>query len=219
MMCQLQYQSWDDRTVSIDLRPGRYRVGRNADNDIVIDELAVSGRHCLIKVGPDGKMRVEDQGSTSGIFVDGAPVDAAEVKPGQMLHLGTFMVKILGSDSDRSSTEGARMESVPLSDGSYSCLKHQDQRATYECEHCFHLFCDACLPDEFDKETSNMVCPNCGKEAIVIDWSGLNMSSRDAAMEMMPDSVKRALNYWNKWKDFRETQNGSKGGTDKNQSD
>lgn len=203
MMFQLQYHTWDDRKVSVDLKPGRYRVGRNDDNDIFIDELAVSGLHCLLTVEPGGVMRIQDAGSISGVYVEGAPVDKCVVAPGQIIHLGTFMVKVMGSDGADMSTSQEHLESVPLSDGSYSCLKHQDQRAGYECEHCFHLFCDACLPATLDSPHAQPSCPACGQDAKVVDWSGLGMTQRDAAMEILPETVQKALNYWDKWKQYR----------------
>jgi len=204
MMFQLQYHTWDDQKVSVDLKPGRYRVGRNAGNDIVIDELAVSGEHCVLTVEQGGTMRIQDAGSVSGVYVDGAPVDACVVGAGQIIHLGTFMIKVLGTDDGGATASVEHLESVQLNDGSYSCLKHQDQRAAYECEHCFHLFCEACLPKGTGNQATASTCPACGREAQAIDWSGLGMTSRDAAMELVPDSVKTALNYWNKWKRFQD---------------
>lgn len=211
MMLKLQYHTWDDRKVSVDLKPGRYRVGRNDDNDIVIDELAVSGEHCLLTVDAGGVMRIQDVGTVSGVFVEGAPVDTCVVAPGQMIHLGTFMIKVLAEDTSESSSPAPHLESVPLSDGSYSCLNHQDQRAVYECEHCFHLFCHACLASGLDSQHAPPVCPACGKEAKAIDWSGLHLTKRDAAMQMLPDSVKTALNYWEKLKQFRDGKSVNKG--------
>ena len=202
-MIQLQYRTWDDRTVSIDLKPGRYRLGRNAGNDIVIDELAVSGEHCLLTVEPNGLLRIQDAGSVSGVYVEGAPVDTCVVAPGQMIHLGTFMIKVRCAAGEESPSSEDRLESILLSDGSYSCLKHQDQRAAYECGHCYHLFCDACLATGTCSTPSPPTCPACGKVAKAVDWSGLSMTQGEAAMEILPDSVKTALHYWDKWRQFR----------------
>ena len=152
-------------------------------------------------------MQIQDAGSVQGVCVDGAPVDSCEVAPGQIIHLGTFMIKVLGSDDGGTTAAVEHLESVPLEDGSYSCLTHQDQRASFECEHCFHLFCEGCLPKGTGHQAGACVCPVCGREAKAIDWSGLSMTSREAAMELVPDSVKTALSYWQKWKQFRDDKN------------
>ena len=39
---KLQYRTWDEKERIILLGPGEHRIGRIADNDVVIDELAVS---------------------------------------------------------------------------------------------------------------------------------------------------------------------------------
>jgi RNA polymerase subunit RPABC4/transcription elongation factor Spt4 len=85
-----------------------------------------------------------------------------------------------------------------LKDGSYSCLIHQQQRALYECERCNSLHCDLCGPSD---EESSVICPHCGYDSKTIDWSGLTMTARDAAVEMIPDSVKKAWSYWEKWQE------------------
>jgi ABC-type multidrug transport system ATPase subunit/pSer/pThr/pTyr-binding forkhead associated (FHA) protein len=49
---------------------GRWRVGRAADNELVIDSPLVSGRHLLIERA-EGRLWLTDLGSTNGSFVNG----------------------------------------------------------------------------------------------------------------------------------------------------
>ncbi len=44
-------------------------IGRATDNDIVINRAAVSARHCRIGMDEDGRLWLEDTGSTNGTFV------------------------------------------------------------------------------------------------------------------------------------------------------
>ncbi len=197
---KLQYRTWDEREVTIPLGSGKHRIGRTADNDVVIDELAVSGHHCSVTIDPQGA-RIADEDSISGTFLDGAFVQSSPLKPGQTINLGTLMVKVLGGETLQAPDgSGESLESVLLDDGSYSCLQHQDQRAGFECPSCHHLFCATCVPSMNEQP----VCPNCGKDADVIDWSGFEMTPKDAAFDLMPDNLKKAWGYWQKWKSRRD---------------
>jgi len=197
---KLQYRTWDEREVTIPLGSGKHRIGRTADNDVVIDELAVSDHHCLVTIDHSGA-QIADEDSVHGTFLDGALVQSSPLKPGQTINLGTLMVKVLGNELTQSSVGSEKpLESVLLEDGSYSCLKHQDQRAGFECPSCHLLFCVNCVSSIEEQP----VCPNCGKDADVIDWSGLEMTPKDAAFDMMPDNLKKAWGYWQKWKARRD---------------
>jgi hypothetical protein len=70
------------------LAPGRTRVGRAPDNDLVIPEPAVSGYHLLLTSGPDG-VEVRDLGSTNGTFVNEERVQSTSVlNAGDLLRVG-----------------------------------------------------------------------------------------------------------------------------------
>ena len=178
--------------------PGKHRIGRTAGNDVVIYELAVSDHHCILTIENNGAS-IADNGSIHGTFIDGALIHQCQVRPGQIINLGTLMVKLLAGNEVSGRKTDATLESVPLEDGSFSCLKHPDMRATYECPSCNHLFCDACL----SKKVVQPPCPGCGKDAEAIDWSGLEITLKEAAFELMPDSMKKAWGYWRKWQSRR----------------
>jgi pSer/pThr/pTyr-binding forkhead associated (FHA) protein len=57
-------------------------IGRNAENDVQIDNAAVSGVHARLTLSPE--LLVEDLGSTNGTLVGGAKI--AKPTP---IHLGT----------------------------------------------------------------------------------------------------------------------------------
>jgi pSer/pThr/pTyr-binding forkhead associated (FHA) protein len=57
-------------------------LGRDAGNDIVINDEAASARHALVEFA-DGEWWVEDAGSTNGTVVNGAVVRSRE-----RLHFG-----------------------------------------------------------------------------------------------------------------------------------
>jgi ABC transport system ATP-binding/permease protein len=66
------------------------RIGRDPDNDVVIDAPMVSRRHARLVVDGDGA-RIEDLGSSNGTYVNGVRVrGAAVVRPGDRVGLGSY---------------------------------------------------------------------------------------------------------------------------------
>lgn len=69
-------------------------IGRHADNDIQLDDSAVSGRHARIRQVPndylDGHNDVylEDLGSTNGTQVNGLPISKYLLKNGDQVQIG-----------------------------------------------------------------------------------------------------------------------------------
>lgn len=62
-------------------------VGRNAENDIQIDDVAVSGVHARITLSPT--LLIEDLGSTNGTLVGGVKIE--QPTP---LHIGTAITLV-----------------------------------------------------------------------------------------------------------------------------
>ncbi len=82
--------SWVGRTYQ--LGPGRLLVGRAPDSDIALDDEGVSRRHALFVCTPDGKVSVEDLGSTNGTSVDGTRIEVHELRGGEKLRFGSATV-------------------------------------------------------------------------------------------------------------------------------
>ena len=62
-------------------------LGRRPYNDIVIDNLAVSGEHAIMQlVGQD--VFIEDLNSTNGTTVNNAPVQEWQLADGDVIRLG-----------------------------------------------------------------------------------------------------------------------------------
>jgi predicted component of type VI protein secretion system len=78
-----------------ELKPGAYRVGRAAGNDIRIEDASMSGSHAEIIV-QGGMIVIKDLGSTNGVFINGSPVKYGELRPGQSLRLGWVDMVLVG---------------------------------------------------------------------------------------------------------------------------
>lgn len=68
-------------------------LGRRSTNSIVISDNAVSGEHCRLTYS-DGKVIVEDMGSTNGTILNGEKITVSEIKNGDVLILGKTKYKI-----------------------------------------------------------------------------------------------------------------------------
>ncbi|MEV8318542.1 FHA domain-containing protein [Streptomyces sp. NPDC059900] len=77
------------RPTSVRPLPARtVRIGRAADNDLVIDDLVVSRRHAELRVLADGSYEIVDLGSHNGTYLNGQPVARAPVAPGDIVGVG-----------------------------------------------------------------------------------------------------------------------------------
>lgn len=76
---------------------GDTELGRHLSNDIVLDDITVSRRHCTIRV-TDQKISLLDAGSTNGSYVNGQRVDAAPLAAGDRLLIGKFHLMVARGD-------------------------------------------------------------------------------------------------------------------------
>jgi hypothetical protein len=72
----------------------RTTIGRRPQNDIQIDNLAVSGEHAAI-VSVANDCILEDLGSTNGTLVNGAPVKKHLLRDNDVIELGKFKLKFV----------------------------------------------------------------------------------------------------------------------------
>ena len=70
------------------LVPGRFVIGRTADNDLAVDSKYISRHHAQIVTSPEGTSAIEDLNSTNGIYVRGKRVRRHRLAPGDVVKLG-----------------------------------------------------------------------------------------------------------------------------------
>ena len=76
----------------VQLTKDRTSLGRRPYNDIVIDNLAVSGEHAVLQMsGPD--VLVEDLNSTNGTYVNGKAVKKQLLQNSDMVEIGKYKIK------------------------------------------------------------------------------------------------------------------------------
>ena len=78
---------------TFELEPGFNTLGRNPTNDFRVHDVTVSSFHCEIVVSEDSVL-VRDLGSTNGTYIDGQPVQEAQLTSGQILRLGSAELRL-----------------------------------------------------------------------------------------------------------------------------
>jgi pSer/pThr/pTyr-binding forkhead associated (FHA) protein len=76
----------------------RLTIGRKPENDIPIDNLAVSGKHSLIITILDDSF-LEDLGSTNGTYVNGKLVKKHALKDGDVIAIGKHELKYVNENA------------------------------------------------------------------------------------------------------------------------
>jgi len=87
----------DGRTRVIELGDGWSRIGRSRSADIRLDDPTVSRRHAVIVRTPEEDLRVLDDRSMNGIYVNGEPVDWSPLADGDELQIGRYTLNVIES--------------------------------------------------------------------------------------------------------------------------
>jgi pSer/pThr/pTyr-binding forkhead associated (FHA) protein len=97
----------------VNLTKDRTTIGRRSHNDLVIDNLAVSGEHAVVfRAGDD--IYLEDLGSTNGTTVNGQPIKKHLLQSGDFIEIGKYRLKFLADGSTASEGEVDFDTSQPL---------------------------------------------------------------------------------------------------------
>jgi pSer/pThr/pTyr-binding forkhead associated (FHA) protein len=82
----------------VSLTKDRTTIGRRSHNDLVIDNLAVSGEHAvMIMSGND--VYLEDLGSTNGTTVNGQPIKKHLLQHADTVEIGKYRIRFLANGS------------------------------------------------------------------------------------------------------------------------
>ena len=96
--------SLDDNLIKVvPLNKDRMTLGRRPYNDIVVDNLAVSGEHAALQViGHD--YFIEDLNSTNGTYINEQKVKRQILKNGDTIEIGKYAIKYVQDGFNTSST-------------------------------------------------------------------------------------------------------------------
>ncbi len=79
----------------VQLTKDKTTLGRRPYNDIVIDNLAVSGEHAVLQMS-GGEVVLEDLNSTNGTYLNGKAVKKQQLQNGDSIEIGKYKIKFVG---------------------------------------------------------------------------------------------------------------------------
>ena len=114
-MLKLRFKLDDEERV-VPLAGSEIRLGRSADNEVVLPDYSVSRRHAVIR--PDGgEWYVHDLKSTNGVQLNRAEVERAVIRSGDLLEIGIFELRVEGRNeipTERLGDDEAPSREAPL---------------------------------------------------------------------------------------------------------
>src|SRR3954447_8916485 len=81
-----------DRGKRFDLTLPETRIGRGADQDVVLSDIAVSRRHITVLM-EGARFRLRDLGSGNGTLVNGQRIDTVLLNDGDHIELGNTVLR------------------------------------------------------------------------------------------------------------------------------
>ncbi|MCA0326853.1 MAG: FHA domain-containing protein [Proteobacteria bacterium] len=97
----------------VQLTKDRVTIGRRPYNDVVIDNLAVSGEHAVVEMTGALAM-LEDLGSTNGTYVNGRVIKKQVLVHEDTIEIGKYKLKFLERESGDSQSAATGPSSVLL---------------------------------------------------------------------------------------------------------
>jgi hypothetical protein len=79
------------------LQKDRTTLGRSPDNDIVLENMVVSGHHCVFELHGLADVIIEDLRSTNGTYINGKMVRRQKLNDGDVIAIGNFRVQYLAA--------------------------------------------------------------------------------------------------------------------------
>lgn len=95
------------------LNKERTTIGRKPDNDIQIDNLAISGHHAVITC-ITGDAFLEDQNSTNGTYLNGQPVKKNVLRANDVIELGKYRIKFIADDAKPGTSQSEMVDTAAL---------------------------------------------------------------------------------------------------------
>ncbi len=91
----LALQDDDGKIISFQIERGWTRIGRSPTADLRLDDPSVSRRHALIVAEPGKPLRVLDDRSLNGVFLNGETIEWAALHDGDELAVGRYRLFVL----------------------------------------------------------------------------------------------------------------------------
>jgi pSer/pThr/pTyr-binding forkhead associated (FHA) protein len=113
-MLKMELKFKDRILKHIDTDKSEITIGRGANNDIQIDNLAVSSNHAKL-VKQSGSYRVEDLNSTNGTYLNDISIQKSNLSPDDIVTIGKHDLKIKSIDETEPVVEDLADKTIKVS--------------------------------------------------------------------------------------------------------
>ena len=97
------------------LKNNRTTLGRRPYNDIVLDNMVVSGEHCVFELQGIADVYIEDLGSTNGTYINGHMIKSRQLlRNNDIITIGNFRVQFLATSVHEQPGLQKETTSMPL---------------------------------------------------------------------------------------------------------
>jgi len=100
----------------VQLTKDRTSLGRRPYNDIVIDNMAVSGEHAVLQLSGN-ETYIEDLNSTNGTYVNGKTVKKQQLQPDDVVEIGKYKIQYVSQSQPSSAGTGAANGAIKVMSG------------------------------------------------------------------------------------------------------
>jgi pSer/pThr/pTyr-binding forkhead associated (FHA) protein len=114
----------------VQLTKDKTTLGRRPYNDIVIDNLAVSGEHASLQMSGN-EVFLEDLNSTNGTYLNGKAIKKQQLQNGDAIEIGKYKIKFVGDEAadnfDKTQIVRAKPAAPPVQPPARSrcrCFRH-----------------------------------------------------------------------------------------------
>jgi pSer/pThr/pTyr-binding forkhead associated (FHA) protein len=104
-MLQLILKFQDTVVGKYPFKKGPVKIGRRDTNDIIIDNMSVSGNHAIIDEYEPGKFAIFDRDSLNGTFVSGKRISKEPLKEGDVISIGKHRIFVSFLSEDEAGAE------------------------------------------------------------------------------------------------------------------
>lgn len=101
---------------TFEIAEGRTSIGRNTNNILVFDSDTISGRHCVIE-RKDKHFAISDLGSTNGTRVNSREIEKADLRPKDLVQIGSMEFMFDAEDSEIEMDKGPSQTHVEVAPG------------------------------------------------------------------------------------------------------
>lgn len=92
------------------------KIGRSADNDIVLDSPSVSRHHAVLNYENDAQPVISDLGSTNGTFINGDLLQSPRLlKPTDWVTVGGYLLRVNGREVNKQDLSASRLVALNVS--------------------------------------------------------------------------------------------------------